>query len=63
MAAVLKSGSHLPKKKIIKNKNKTSFVCFNDKPLKMIKKCFLFHIKSSFPSEDIYIFVPAVMVI
>ena len=30
------------------------FICFNKSPLKMIKKYSLFHVKSSFLSEDIY---------
>ena len=38
----LKSGSHLPKE----------FVLFG-KPVKNDEKCFLFHLKSSFRSQDI----------
>ena len=34
-----------------------SFIYFNESPLKMMKQCFLFHVKSSFCSWDIYIFV------
>ena len=33
------------------------FICFNESSVKMIKKCFLFHFKNSFRSEDIWIFV------
>ena len=35
---------------------KNFFICCNDSPSKMKKKCFLFHLKSSFRSQDIYIF-------
>ena len=45
----LTSDSHLPKKIL--------FICFNESPLKMIKKCVLFHLKSSFRSQDILTFV------
>ena len=41
----LKSDSHLPKK--------ICFICFNDSPSKMMKNGFLFHLKSSFRSQDI----------
>ena len=43
----LKSDSHLPKKFL--------FICFNENPLKVMK--FLFHLKRSFRSQDIQIFV------
>ena len=33
------------------------FNCFNDSPTKIIKNVFLFHIKSSFRSQDISVFV------
>ena len=33
------------------------FIFFNESPLKMIKNAILFHVKSSFCSSDIYIFV------
>ena len=33
------------------------FICFNDSPTKIIKNVFLFHIKGSFRSQDISIFV------
>ena len=42
---ILKSDSHLPKKFL--------FIFFNESPLKMIKKCFLFYLKSSFFSQGI----------
>ena len=41
----LKSDSHIPKVFFI--------ICFNDRPSKMIKNVFLFHLKSSFRSQDI----------
>ena len=43
----LKSDSHLPKKVCV--------ICFIESPLKMKNdvKCFLFHLKSSFSSQDI----------
>ena len=41
----LKSDSHLPKKVFV--------ICFNDSPSKMMKNPFLFHLKSSFRSQDI----------
>ena len=41
----LKSGSYVPKK--------IFFICFDDIPSKMMKKCFLFYPKSSFRSQDI----------
>ena len=41
----LKSGSHLPKNAFIAS------------PLKTMKKYFLFHLKSSFCSQDIWVFV------
>ena len=40
-----KSDSHLPKKILL--------ICFNGSPLKNDEKCFLFHLKSSFHSQDI----------
>ena len=33
------------------------FICLNESPLKLTKKCFLFHLQSSFPSHDIKVFV------
>ena len=36
--------------------SKKNFICFNDSPTKIIN-VFLFHIKSSFCSQDISIFV------
>ena len=51
---LLKLDSHLPKKKI---KN----ICFNDRPFKNDAKCFLFHLKSSFRSQDIQVFVLTVL--
>ena len=45
---ILKSGSHLLKK---------TFFLLRWKPFKYDEKCFLFHLKSSFPFRDIYIFV------
>ena len=36
---------------------KNFFICFNDSPMKIIKNVFLFHIKSSFRSQDISVFV------
>ena len=44
----LKSGSHFPK---------NCFICFNESPLKMMKNAFLFHVKSSFRSQNIYFFI------
>ena len=41
---VLKSDSHLSKNFVI---------CFIESPLKMMKNAFLFHLKSSFRSQDI----------
>ena len=41
---ILKSDSHLPKNCVI---------CFIESPLKMMKKYFLFHLKSSFRDQDI----------
>ena len=32
---------------------KNNVICFIESPLKMMKKCFLFHLKSSFGSQDI----------
>ena len=40
----LKWDSHLPKKFIL--------IAFNKSPLKMMKNDFLFHLKSSFHSQD-----------
>ena len=45
----LKSDSHLPEQLF--------FICFNDSPSKIMRKCFLFHHKTSFRSQDISIFV------
>ena len=42
---VFKSDSHLPKKFL--------YICFNESPFKMMKNAFLFHLKSSFRSQDI----------
>ena len=36
---------------------KNFVICFNDSPTKMIKNAFLLHIKSSFHSQDISVFV------
>ena len=36
---------------------KVPFICYNENPFQNDKKCFLFHVKSSFRSLDIYIFV------
>ena len=41
---VLKSDSHLPKKKCV--------ICFIENPLKMMKNPFYFILKSSFRSQD-----------
>ena len=45
----LKLGSHI---KFVFN-----FICFNEKYFKNDKRWFLFHVKSSFLSKDIFIFV------
>ena len=45
----LKSDSHLPKKR--------SFYLLQRKLFKNDEKCFIFHVKSSFCSQDIHIFV------
>ena len=42
-----KSDSQLPKK----------IICFIESPLNRIKKCFLFHLKSSLRFQDIYVFI------
>ena len=39
------------------SKKKKIVICFNDSPTKIIKNVFLLHIKSSFHSQDISIFV------
>ena len=36
---------------------KICVICFIKSPLKVIKKCFLFHLKSSFHSQDIWVFI------
>ena len=36
---------------------KICVICLTESPLKMIKKCHLFHLKSSFRSQDISVFV------
>ena len=45
----LKSDSHLPKKLCV--------ICLIESPLKNDEKCFLFHRKSSFRCQVIYVFV------
>ena len=45
----LKSDPHLPKKNCV--------ICFIESALKVMKNVFLFHLKSSFRSQDIYVFV------
>ena len=35
---------------------KVAFICFDESPLKNIEKCYLFHVKNSFGSRDIYNF-------
>ena len=44
-----KLDSHLAKK--------IFFFCFNDSPSKKMNNVFLFHLKRSFCSQDIYIFI------
>ena len=36
---------------------KVCVICFIESPLKMIKKCFLFHLESSFRSQDTKVFI------
>ena len=42
---LLKSDFHLPKNFL--------FICFNESSFKSDEKCFLFHLKSSFCSQDV----------
>ena len=41
----------------LSSSKKNLVICFNESPLNMVKNAFLFHLKSSFRFEGIYVFI------